>query len=114
MAVLYPPDVLSQSQETLSGWKTIDENMTVGDLTQTIFTADLATAQGFEAQISTLEAQLTNLRNQRDDSYIKVWDHTKRVRSTVKGIYGDDSTQYEMVGGTRKSERKRPTRKAKT
>ncbi len=37
--------------------------------------------------------------------------NVKRVRSAVKGIYGDDSSEYEMVGGTRKSERKRPVRK---
>jgi hypothetical protein len=35
----------------------------------------------------------------------------KRVRSAIKGVYGDDSTQYEMVGGTRMSERKPRTRK---
>ncbi|MBI5950756.1 MAG: hypothetical protein HY865_03790 [Chloroflexi bacterium] len=31
----------------------------------------------------------------------------------VKANYDDDSSQYEMVGGTRLSERKSPTRKAK-
>ncbi len=30
----------------------------------------------------------------------------------VKAIYGDDSSQYEMVGGTRLSERKTYARKA--
>ncbi len=58
-----------------------------------------------------LEAQLTDLRNQRDALYAGLWDKVKRVRSTVKGIYGDDSSEYEMVGGTRKSERKHPARK---
>jgi len=31
----------------------------------------------------------------------------------MKAIYGDDSSQYEMIGGTRLSERKSPARKAK-
>lgn len=36
------------------------------------------------------------------------------MRSGVKGNYGDDSTQYEFVGGTRMSERKTRARKAVT
>jgi hypothetical protein len=38
----------------------------------------------------------------------------KRVRSSVKGIFGDDSLEYEGVGGKRISDRKRPTKKAKS
>jgi hypothetical protein len=31
----------------------------------------------------------------------------------MMGVHGDDSSQYEMVGGTRRSERKRPVSKKK-
>src|SRR5438034_6998628 len=31
-----------------------------------------------------------------------------RIRAAVKGIHGDDSAEYEMVGGKRRSTRKRP------
>ena len=41
-----------------------------------------------------------------------MWDKIKRVRAGVKANYGDDSQQYEMVGGTRTSERKQRVRKA--
>jgi hypothetical protein len=41
-----------------------------------------------------------------------LWDKVKRVRKGVKANYGDDSSQYEMVGGTRTSERQPRTRKA--
>ncbi len=58
-----------------------------------------------------LGAQLTDARNRRDALYTAIWSKVKRVRSGVKGIYGDDSSQYEMVGGTRLSERKAPVRK---
>jgi hypothetical protein len=33
------------------------------------------------------------------------------MRAVVKGVSGDDSLQYEMVGGTRLSDRK-PVRRA--
>lgn len=32
--------------------------------------------------------------------------------SAAKAHYGPDSSQYEQAGGTRQSDRKRPTRKA--
>jgi hypothetical protein len=38
-------------------------------------------------------------------------DWNRRVLSAVEAQFGPDSSEYEMVGGTRKSERKRPTRK---
>jgi hypothetical protein len=41
-----------------------------------------------------------------------IWDRIKRVRATVKGAYGDDSSEYELVGGTRMSERRQPARRA--
>ena len=44
--------------------------------------------------------------------YTTIWDKVKRVRNGMKAIYGDDSSQYEMIGGTRLSERKAPARKA--
>ena len=37
-----------------------------------------------------------------------------RARSGFKSAYGLDSTQYEQAGGTRKSERKRPVRRAQS
>jgi hypothetical protein len=64
--------------------------------------------------MNTLEAQFTNMRNQRDALYQEIWDKVKRVRNCVKANDGDDSSQYEMVGGIRLSERKTAARKAKT
>jgi hypothetical protein len=38
-------------------------------------------------------------------------DYIVRVRLAVKGLFRPDSSEYEMLGGTRTSERKRPKRK---
>ncbi len=112
MARRYPTDVLAQAQAVQEAWKQIDPALKIGDLTPDTLVAELPQAQAVQAQISTLEAQLTDLRNQRDALYTAVWDKVKRVRAGIKGIYGDDSSQYEMVGGTRRSERKRPARRS--
>ena len=76
-----------------------------GTLTPVALTADITAA-------TALEAQLTDKRNQRDALYTAMWDKVKRVRAGVKANYGYDSSQYEMIGGTRLSERKAPTRRA--
>ena len=79
-------------------WNQITPVPTFGTMTAVAFT--------------TLEAQLTDKRNQRGALYASLWDKVKRVRNAVKGTYGDDSSQStrEMVGGTRMSERKFGTR----
>ena len=37
----------------------------------------------------------------------------ERMLSAMGDKYGKDSSEYEVAGGTRKSERKKPTKKAK-
>jgi hypothetical protein len=110
---LYPTDVLEQAQSVLAAWNQIDDGLTYGTVTNATLSVDITRSSGLLAQMDTLEAQLTDLRNQRDAVYQELWDKVKRVRNGVKANYGDDSSQYEMVGGTRLSERKSPTRKAK-
>ncbi len=108
----YPADILTLAQSVLEAWKQINPELSLGELTQAALEGELGNASPVIAQIDALETQLTNLRNQRDELLASVWDKVKRVRSGVKAIYGDDSSQYEMVGGTRASERKARTRKA--
>jgi hypothetical protein len=82
-----------------------------GTLDQAALQADLTQATALQASLDALDAQYTALRNQRDELSGEMWDKVKRVRASVKGLCGDDSTEYEMVGGTRRSERKTPTRR---
>ncbi len=86
---------------------------TTGDVHKTKNLTEIAHADPLQSQMNTAEIQLTYLRNQRDALYQSLWDKVKRVRSSIKGIYGDDSTEYEMVGRTRLSERKPTVRKSK-
>jgi hypothetical protein len=113
MAMSYPPDVSTQAGSVLEAWKKIDPVLKFGTLDQTALQADLTQAAALQASLDALDAQYTALRNQRDALSGEMWDKVKRVRASIKGLYGDDSTEYEMVGGTRKSERKAPSRKAK-
>ena len=114
MSKKYPPNVLEQAKTVLDAWNQINPAMILGDLTPTVMSKDMTVVNEIEAQITNLETQLTNMRNQRQTYSVSLWDKVKRVRAGVKAIYGDDSSAYEMVGGTRLSERKAPTRRTTT
>ena len=108
---VYPQNVVGQAQDVLVGWGQVSTTLVFGTLTSALLTADITASSPLESEISKLEIQLADRRNQRDMLYNGMWDKVKRVRAGVKANYGDDSQQYEMVGGTRTSERKPYTRK---
>ena len=107
----YPTNILDQAEDVLTGWKQIDPELKVGMLTPEAFAEALISTKELQSQINGLEKRMTTIRKQRDDQLKALWDSVKRARSSVKGMYGDDSSQYKLVGGTRMSDRKRPVRK---
>ena len=109
----FPSNVIKQAQGLLNGWNQIAPVPAFGTLTAPSLTTDLTTVMATEAQIAALEAQLAEKRTLRDAQMKSLWDKTKRARNSIKGSFGDDSSQYKMVGGTRLSERK-PTRRKST
>jgi len=110
----YPSNIIKQAKTVLDKWKQINPSMTLGDLTQAGLEANLNKELSIQSHMTALKAELTDLQNQHDATCTDIWDQVKRVRSGVKAVYGDDSSQYEMIGGTRRSERKRPIRKTVT
>jgi hypothetical protein len=110
----YPSDVLEQANTVLTAINQIDQSISFGDVNHAMLTADMEQINPIMTQILQLETQLTNMRNQRDAINQNIWDKIKRIRMGVKANFGDDSSQYEMVGGTRLSDRKPRTRKMPT
>lgn len=108
----YPFNVLEQARTIINAWNQIGTEITLGNSSLDAMVEKVNAANTLAAQMQSLELQLTNLRNQRDELYTEVWDNVKRVRFGVRANYGDDSTEYEMVGGTRLSERKSPVRRS--
>ena len=102
----FPSNILKQAQDLLNGWNQINPVPTLNGITSIIFSADVTAATALDVQIAVLEKQLTDKRNLRDTQYSALWEKMKRIRSVIKGTYGDDSSQYELVGGTRLSDRK--------
>jgi hypothetical protein len=110
----FPSDVLAQAQDVLAGWAQIGATVAFGTLTSALLTTDVTACGPLDVEINKLEKQLADKRNQRELLCTAIWDKVKRARASVRGIYGDDSTQYELIGGTRMSDRKPHVRKAVT
>jgi len=102
----YPTDILSQAIEVQVAWSEIDEGMTFGKLDMGGLGTDINHLRTIEQSLTVLETQLTEMRNQRHELCQTTWDKVKRVRAGVKSFFGDDSAQYDLIGGTRVSERK--------
>lgn len=107
---LYPTNVLKQAIGIQEAWKLIDEELAFGSLNIEGLATFIEDIDQTRHDLALLEKQLTEVRNRRDALYLSAWDQIKRVRAGVKGIYGDDSSEYEVVGGTRRSDRKTPRR----
>jgi hypothetical protein len=97
----YPSDVLEQANSVLTAINQIDNEISFGEVNHAMLTADMNQINPVMTQIMQLETQLTDVRNQRDALNQNIWDKIKRIRMGVKASFGDDSSQYEMVGGTR-------------
>ena len=107
---LYSPDVLKEAIAAQGAWAEIDEGLTFGSLNLAGLAADIEAIYQMQHDLSALEVQLVEMRGRRDELYLSAWDKVKRLRAGVKSLYGDDSIAYELVGGTRRSDRKRPRR----
>lgn len=80
------------------------------------------TAPGYEKAIVQLRADISAyntvlstvdaLQNRIADSEKEVSEYSERMLLGVAARYGKDSNEYEMAGGVRKRDRKRPVRQA--
>ena len=107
-----PPDTKDQAVTIKEAWTNIGTTSTYGDMTLAEFTTSLTALESIEAKIKSLDDQLTSLRNQQVEARYDLWDKVKRARNGAKSKHGDDSDEYERFGGTRMSERAKPSKTA--
>lgn len=113
MSKPYPTDILKKLRDSIGSWKDIDANLKFGDLSLDEMQAVLNRGEALKNQITMLEIQLVDLRNQRDEAYSTGWKYITRLRNGIKAMYGDDSSEYKMVGRKRRSEHKPRSRRVK-
>ena len=103
---------LEKGNKRLAGIKSIDPALDIGN--------DLTVAN-YETQITKLNSNLGDYNTALstvDDLYnvciaqidvLKDWN--ERILNGIASKYGKNSSQYEMAGGVKKSERKKPKKK---
>jgi hypothetical protein len=77
--------------------------------------AFLAKVAAFEARLNAYNQKVSELDDEQngideDERELSQWN--KRILSAGEASFGSDSSEYELLGGTRTSERKRPARKS--
>ena len=101
--------VLDTSQERLAGLKSIDPEPSFGgDMTVAAFTGKV---NGFTGNLGTYNqhmAALDDEQNAIDAEEEELRDWNSRWLSAIEAKHGRDSSEYEAVGGTRTSDRKKP------
>ena len=107
--------VLEAARKRLAGLKSFSSAPNFGpELTVPAYEAKINSTDGKLAAYNQGLATVDQLLNEFQSEEAELNDMNRRFLSAGEAHYGPDSSEYEMLGGTRKSERKRPTRKGGT
>ncbi len=98
--------ILSEAEQIARVW-TETPDFALGDLTLAEFQKFIADLRSSRDRTEDLRTQLTAAVNNTNAKTAQVKDAITRSRSGFRAGFGPDSTKYEQVGGTRRSERKR-------
>lgn len=104
--------VLDAARKRLSGLKGITPKANLGpNLTDVIYQAKVDSVSALLDAYNQKIAELDQMQNDLQAAEAELNDLNRRILSAGEAQYGPDSNEYEMLGGTRKSERKKPTKK---
>lgn len=103
-----PKDTLERILRFLSAWETHRPNKTFGGMTVAQFKAGVKHSLDAREELQVLESQLHSKKIERDEADA---ESLRIIQLVVNGVVGDpeegpDSDFYELLGYTRKSERK--------
>jgi len=99
---------LEKGVTRLAAIKSIDTNLDLGNgITATNYETQLGVLTSKLAAYNTALSTIDNLYNDCIAQIETIKDWNERVLTGVATRYGKNSTEYEMAGGVRKSERRR-------
>jgi hypothetical protein len=105
-------DPVDKAAGRLAGLKSINPNLDLGNgLTTKTFADAIETTRQRVAAYNTTLSHLDADRSAMVAAEKALSDLTEKMLIGIAFAYGKDSPEYEMAGGVRKSQRKRPTRK---
>lgn len=86
-------------------------SFTLGEITLPILQSKITSLRQKRDQVESLRTQMTALTNDLSAQSAEMTSINRRARSGFRAVFGPDSSQYEQVGGTRSSERRRRSSK---
>jgi hypothetical protein len=100
------------AKQRLNGSKSIDPNLDLGNgLTIAAFEAVIGENEAAINDHNTTLSSLDQKGNLAISTAKAATEYSERWLAAVGVRFGKDSDEYEMAGGTRKSERKKPVRR---
>ena len=104
--------VLPNAKKRLSGMRSIDPKLDFGDgFSNAAFTKLVDEVEADLDKYNTLISKLDEAYNQFEESEKRLSKFSSKMLAHVSIRYDKDSSEYEMAGGIRARDRKRPTRK---
>ena len=106
------PKEVQTAQQRVNGMVSVDERLDLGSgVSVETLTASVTAVTDAISEYNTMLAQVDEKSNEIDAMVKRMNDLATRALKGAEFKFGGDSNEFEMIGGTRKSDRKRPTRK---
>ena len=100
--------MLTKGEQRLAGLKSIGIDLNLGDdITADALESDVNNLRGAIEAYNTLLSKVDDASNAIEQAERQVAIATENILLGVKIKFGKDSSQYEMAGGTRVSDRRR-------
>ncbi|MEH2117070.1 hypothetical protein [Nostoc sp.] len=100
-------EVRLASIKSISPTLDVGESLTVKDYTEKIESLRKS-LEAYNTTLSTIDVLLTQLIENEQD----LADYSEKILRGIAYKYGNNSHEYQMAGGTRKSDRKRTVRQS--
>jgi len=104
-------EALITGRARLAGLKKIDSSKLGPNTTLDAFEAVINDTAAIETSHNELAVQMDDSSNRYDAQEALMADWNRRILAAVEAQFGPDSSEYELVGGTRTSDRKRRGKK---
>ena len=106
------PNRVDESRQRMAGMISIDGRLDLGNgVSVEAMEAAIKLVTDRIGEYNTLLSRADEMSNEIDEALRALRDLTSRALKGAEFKFGRDSHEYEMVGGTRTSDRKRPLRK---
>jgi len=106
--------IVNEAEARASALRSIESQLDFGpNLSVRIYIETINEARVKLGNLNDIAARLEVERDAFREAEAKVQELSSRILKAVHARFGADSDEYKMAGGTTRSERKRPVRRAK-